>query len=636
MNELDTFETLRPNVRPLSPEQQATMRSQLFGDSDHVATTVIDHDRPLDLDADAMQSAPRSRRSHQRLLGVAAAAIAITGIAGIWAFESNRQDQPAPAQESSASEPIEPTAATVGQTLVPDDLATLGVSLTPAGLQTDRQAERSGVQRRVYGSAADPGDPAQMVTLTYAADMNDGRVPCEFVDGASSFEIADDTGWLCQTGSTTSAGWIVDGVAVELSADRGLSSDDLVAVARSLRTVSPPETGEGPEIDLEPDPLPSGWTTLVGTDLPFEQALLETSWLATSDGDPNNPHQLWVRSWTGDDAAVYAFAPVESQRTVVRGRPGYLYQSSQEAQNGPIDVTVTWIENPGLVISVSLANPSGVAADLLTNLESWRPADTATFPLTNEVTVTTIADEQPAPSAPAAHLPAEELFVAAALAPDQTKVDSYDRAVAAHRTTCMAGAGFTDAPELAPVAVSADFYTPIVDFLYFDDPANIAQYGYYWPNRFGTSVGTTEQQSTANAEVSAALDRCNQPVIAIQQQAYRENNLDGVVLDMIDAQIFDRVNLRPEVGEKYTDWKRCMSDAGYPTARLRESVTSDYSPTIDQATTDASCRATTGYTNAVVAAQADEVATWLASNHDTVEAFEQLWIDLAAGAAQLN
>jgi hypothetical protein len=396
MNELDTFETFRPNVRPLSPEQQATMRSQLFGASDHVATTVIDHDRPLDLVTDAMHSAPRSRRSHQGLLGVAAAAIAITGIAGIWAFESNRQDRPAPAQESSASEPIEPTAATVGQTLVPDDLATLGVSLTPAGLQTDRQAERSEVQRRVYGSAADPGDPAQMVTLTYAADMNDGRVPCEFVDGASSFEIAADTGWLCQTGSTTSAGWIVDGIAVELSAGRGVSPDGLVAVARSLRAVSPPETGEGPEIDLEPDPLPSGWTTLVGTDLPFEQALLETSWLATSDGDPNDPQQLWVRSWTGDDAAVYAFAPLESQRTIVRGQPGYLYQSSQEAQNGPIEVTVTWVEGPGLVMSVSLANPSGVAADLVTNLESWRPADTATFPLANDGDATPISTEQAA------------------------------------------------------------------------------------------------------------------------------------------------------------------------------------------------------------------------------------------------
>lgn len=416
MNELDTFETLRPNVRPLSSEQQATMRSQLFGDSAHVATTVFDDDRPFDLDAYAMHGAPRSHRPHQRLLGVAAAAIAITGMAGIWAFESNRQDLPAPAQESGASKPIEPTAATVGQTLVPDDLATLGVLLTPAGLQTDRQADRSPVQRRVYGSAADPGDPARMVTLTYAPDMNDGRVPCEFVDGASSFKIADDTGWLCPTGSTMSAGWIVDGIAVELSAGRAVSSDDLVAVARSLRTVSPTAAGEGPEIDLEPDPLPSGWTTLVGTDLPFEQALLERSWLATSDGDPNDPQQLRVRSWTGgDDAVVYAFAPVDSQRTIVRGQPGYLYESSLETQNGPVEVSVTWVESPGLVISVSLANPSGVAADLVTTLESWRPADTATFPLANEVTVTTIATEQPAviASGPAATADGRQALVPA-------------------------------------------------------------------------------------------------------------------------------------------------------------------------------------------------------------------------------
>lgn len=266
--------------------------------------------------------------------------------------------------------------------------------------------------------------------------------------------------------------------------------------------------------------------------------------------------------------------------------------------------------------------------------EAPQSADSQPAPATTLASTSTIGNVTD-PS-PAAHLPPGELFVAAALAPDQTEVESYDRAVAAHRSACMADAGFTEAPELAPVAVSADSYIPIVDFLYFDDPAKIAQYGYYWPDRFGTSVETTGQQSTVTPEVSAALDRCNQPVIAIQQQAYRENNLGDVVADMIDGQIFDRVNSRPEVEEKYTDWKMCMSAAGYPTARLRESVTADYSPTIDQATTDASCRRTTGYTNAVVAAQADEVATWLASNHDTVEAFKQLWIDLAAGAAQLN
>ena len=236
---------------------------------------------------------------------------------------------------------------------------------------------------------------------------------------------------------------------------------------------------------------------------------------------------------------------------------------------------------------------------------------------------------------PPPRLSAEQLFLDAALAPDQAVADRYDEAVALHRETCMAEAGFTEAPALASLAPSASSFEPMVDFLYFDDDAAIADYGYFWPQRFGTTAVPSEQPEVS-PEMSTALDRCNQPIIAIVQQAYRTGGLVGVVPGQIDGQIFGRVSSRREVEDRYSAWKKCMTDTGYPDARLREPIDPETIETIEQASQDASCRKTTGYTNAVVTAQADEVARWLAANPETVEAFERLWNDIATAAAELS
>ena len=236
---------------------------------------------------------------------------------------------------------------------------------------------------------------------------------------------------------------------------------------------------------------------------------------------------------------------------------------------------------------------------------------------------------------PPPRLSAEQLFLDAALAPDQAVADRYDEAVALHRETCMAEAGFTEAPALASLAPSASSFEPMVDFLYFDDDAAIADYGYFWPQRFGTTAVPSEQPEVS-PEMSTALDRCNQPIMAIVQQAYRTGGLVGVVPGQIDGQIFGRVSSRREVEDRYSAWKKCMTDTGYPDARLREPIDPETIETIEQASQDASCRKTTGYTNAVVTAQADEVARWLAANPETVEAFERLWNDIANAAAELS
>ena len=236
---------------------------------------------------------------------------------------------------------------------------------------------------------------------------------------------------------------------------------------------------------------------------------------------------------------------------------------------------------------------------------------------------------------PPPRLSAEQLFLDAALAPNEAVAQRYDDAVALHRTTCMAQAGFTEAPALASLAPSASSFDPMVDFVYFDDAAAIEEYGYFWPQRFGATTVPSEQPDVS-PEMLTALERCNQPIIAIVQQAYSANDLVGVVPGEIDGQIFDRVSSRRDVEDRYSDWKNCMTDAGYPDARLREPIDPQTVETIEQATQDASCRKTTGYTNAVVTAQADEVAKWLAANPETVAAFERLWTDIADGAAELS
>jgi hypothetical protein len=228
------------------------------------------------------------------------------------------------------------------------------------------------------------------------------------------------------------------------------------------------------------------------------------------------------------------------------------------------------------------------------------------------------------------------LYLAAALAPSVNQVAAFDASVESFRSDCLAAAGFAETVELAPLYPDPAVYSAATRFLYFDDLALIQQHGYFWPDRGGlipSSSSGSEPVTSISDELSAALEECNQPLRALQTNAYARHDLTGVVIDVFDAQIFDRVTGRNDVQEAYARWKVCMATGGFPRAVLREPT--DQIETVDQALVDYQCRIDTGYTRTVVSAQAEEVGQWIASNPGPVAAFSALWSDLVDASSKL-
>jgi len=324
---------------------------------------------------------------------------------------------------------------------------------------------------------------------------------------------------------------------------------------------------------------------------------------------------------------IIGAAPDGSIIELIPARSGLNLTSNGMAfDHGDRGVPVRIVDRRGAVVAVAAAVAAIGVAGLVGIASRSGPAPApADSPPPPAATVIEPVQEVEGDTAgkSAARLSPEDLFVAAVLAPDRTELDRFNRAVTEHRSTCMAEAGFNEAPELAPLAQPADAYVTRGDFLYDN--------GYDLPGVFEGSP-PEQWQPVITAEMSAALDRCNQPVIALMQEAYSANDLGNVDPGAIDGQIIDNVFARPDIADKTLDWKNCMTDAGYPT----EVDPTPGNTSIEQAEAGISCRTSTGYTTVLVAAQAEEVASWLASNQDTVEAFKQLYADLADAAERLS
>jgi hypothetical protein len=332
----------------------------------------------------------RSRRRMQA--GLAAAAIAGLGLGALaWRGTSQPSTPAASAPDESApqssppatSRPSVTPSAGGARTLLPPDLAAFGLRLTRTGLVSVERTEPEGFQRRLYSRADAPDDPAGMVLVEVSKDLNGGAVTCQRVDGAEPFDIADGTGWTCTQGSNLSAGWALDGAIAEVWAGSAVTRDELIAFAHGLQPVPSNATIDGaPPISLEPSPLPAGWVTLVDEDVAYAQDVTETAWVATASGDDGDAQQLWIKTWTGvdDDAeALYAInPPIQSQRVTVRGNTGYLFESTQQGENGPLQIQLSWIESPGVVVTL-VTDDLGPADQLLDSLAAWTQVTPSEF-----------------------------------------------------------------------------------------------------------------------------------------------------------------------------------------------------------------------------------------------------------------
>jgi len=135
MNELDIVESIRPDVGALSQTERASIRAEVFG-HDFVQCHDDGHQRddvePPVLDVHYLQ--PGGGRD--RWLAIAAAVLAVAGVAGVWAAGSRHVDQPLP----PAAKPAE-TLAPAPVTVADDGRVTAGP--LPAGWHLVHASERA-------------------------------------------------------------------------------------------------------------------------------------------------------------------------------------------------------------------------------------------------------------------------------------------------------------------------------------------------------------------------------------------------------------------------------------------------------------------------------------------------------------
>ena len=151
------------------------------------------------------------------------------------------------------------------------------------------------------------------------------------------------------------AGWFTGGIGVNLSAGSGVTPDQLIEFARSLKSTTSPEPATGrPAVDLVSDLLAAGRVVIVGNDVPFPQRVSETSWVATVGGVDSGVGQFTVQSWVGaDEQGLFAkHAPIQAERITIHGHEDYRYAPPQRSDNGPLEITIWWTEAPGLIVSV--------------------------------------------------------------------------------------------------------------------------------------------------------------------------------------------------------------------------------------------------------------------------------------------
>ena len=119
MNDLDIFESLRPDTQPPTPSELAALRARVFGES---AWDVGDLDTGEggDVGDPAVTPPTRRRRPRRRLVGLVAASVVAVGVAGIWILERGPATDPAgPAQQLPTTDPNTATPPTIDHPIGP-------------------------------------------------------------------------------------------------------------------------------------------------------------------------------------------------------------------------------------------------------------------------------------------------------------------------------------------------------------------------------------------------------------------------------------------------------------------------------------------------------------------------------------
>ena len=378
MNVLKTFDRLRPNDEFLDEATRERVWSDVVGSSTRRARSSasptdageISHLQPPTVVAIGTQT----QTVRRRVALIGAAALVVVGLGGV-AFLGAIGDLEADPADVEVPRVVGQAPQMVGMVLgaLPD-----GLALTHPPVQPSIRSEPSSYQIRVWGALDDPSDPTRMIRAEYAQAsamaischsflslaMPDGAVAytaSEWTDsatpiaGSTAFAVADTTGSFC-TGpnDVLQAGWFTGDIGVNLFAGSAVTSNELVELAQSLKSVAPTGPLDArPSVDLVSDPLPLGRTALVGDDVPFVNRITESSWVATTGGVDGAPGQLLVQTWSGvDQEGVYTRLAPEAERTTIRGHVGYQYTSKQRTENGPIETLLWWMETPGLVVSV--------------------------------------------------------------------------------------------------------------------------------------------------------------------------------------------------------------------------------------------------------------------------------------------
>lgn len=231
-------------------------------------------------------------------------------------------------------------------------------------------------------------------------------------------------------------------------------------------------------------------------------------------------------------------------------------------------------------------------------------------------------------------LPADKLFLVALLGPTVSETQAFDSAINSYRSSCMAAAGFGGPiPPFSSLYASPEQLAEEVRFLYFDDRAEVEQFGYFWPER-GAPAPTPTPETTIPEAMAEALVECNRPFQEALLEAYESNGLTADSPDVLDTQIYDAVTVRSDVQRAYKQWRECMSTAGFPGATLRQR--SRETETVELALADFDCRVSTGYTAVVINAQAAEVAAWSEANLGTIEAYRHVWAGLADAVIDIS